>query len=78
MSLVLFYPLLHHVLLIRSSVSIQDSMPGILMPQRENRVDFTIRWRDAYGNENVIKKNRLRRQNNNFARVSKFFVQFFA
>ena len=56
MSSVLFYPLLHHVLLMRSSVSIQDSMPGILMPQRENRVDFTIRRRDAYGNENVIKK----------------------
>ena len=39
----------------------------------------TLRSNDADGNENVKKKknNRFNKQNNNFARVSHFFVHFF-
>ena len=39
----------------------------------------TLRSNDANGNENVKKKNnRFCKQNNNFARASRFFVHFFA
>ena len=38
----------------------------------------TLRNYDSDGNENVQKKkNRFNEQNNNFARVSRFFVHFF-
>ena len=38
----------------------------------------TLRNYDSDGNENVKKKNnRFNEQNNNFARVSRFFVHFF-
>ena len=38
----------------------------------------TLRSNDADGNKNVKKKNRFYKQNNNFARASRFFVHFFA
>ena len=38
----------------------------------------TVRFNDADSNENVKKNNRSYRQNNNFARASRFFVHFFA
>ena len=38
----------------------------------------TLRFNDADSNENVKKNNRSYRQNNNFARASRFFVHFFA
>ena len=38
--------------------------------------DFKIQRRD--GNENVKKSNRLNKQNNNFARASRFFLHFVA
>ena len=38
--------------------------------------DFKIQRRD--GNENVKKSNRFNKQNNNFARASRFFLHFVA
>ena len=37
----------------------------------------TLRSNDADGNENVKKNNWFNKQNNNFARASRFFVHFF-
>ena len=37
----------------------------------------TLRSNDADGNENVKKTNWFDKQNNNFARASRFFVHFF-
>ena len=38
----------------------------------------TLRSNDADGNKNVKKNKRFYKQNNNFARASRFLVHFFA
>ena len=40
-------------------------------------ISGTLRSNDADGNENVKKASWFNKQNNNFARASRFFVHFF-
>ena len=48
------------------------------MDESQSPIIGTLRSNDADGNEDVKKNNRFNKQNNNFARASRFFVHFFA